>query len=137
MDVHFLIEGIADLTWQQCVMFLVSGVLLWLGLKKGCEPTLLVPMGIGALLVNFPGTAVLTQSIAGTEGNIESVGIIEWLFHTGIEASEAMPVLLFIGIGAMIDFGPLLSNPKMFLFGAACQFGIFLQLYLLLSVDLI
>lgn len=130
MDVHFLIEGIADLTWQQCVMFFVGGILLWLGLKKGCEPTLLVPMGIGALLVNFPGTAVLTQSIAGTEGNIESVGIIEWLFHAGIEASEAMPILLFIGIGAMIDFGPLLFNPKMFLFGAACQFGIFFAIVL-------
>lgn len=130
MDFSFLIEGIMNLTWQQGVMFLVGGILLWLGLKKGCEPTLLVPMGIGAILVNFPGTAVLTQVIEGASGSVESVGIIEWLFQVGIEASEAMPILLFIGIGAMIDFGPLLSNPKMFLYGAACQFGIFFAIIL-------
>lgn len=59
------------------------------------------------------------------EGIGETHGIIQWLFETGIEASEAFPLLLFIGIGAMIDFGPLLSNPRMFLFGAAAQFGIF------------
>ena len=87
-------------------------------------------MGIGAILINFPGTAVLTQMIQGAAGKTESVGIIEWLFHVGIDSAEAMPILLFIGIGAMIDFGPLLSNPKMFLFGAAAQFGIFFAIVL-------
>ena len=125
MDFRFLYEGLLGITWQQIVMFVVAGVLLWLGIKRRCEPTLLVPMGIGAILVNFPNTAVLTQVVEGTAGKIESVGIIEWLYRIGIDASEAMPILLFIGIGAMIDFGPLLSNPKMFLFGAMAQFGIF------------
>lgn len=130
MDFSFLIEGITNITWQQCTMFLIGGLLIWLGIKKKCEPTLLVPMGIGAILVNFPSTAVLTQVIEGTTGSTQSIGIIEWLFQIGIEASEAMPILLFIGIGAMIDFGPLLSNPKMFLFGAAAQFGIFFAIVL-------
>lgn len=79
-------------------------------------------MGFGAILVNLPMSGVLNQMVAGVG---ESQGIIQWLFETTIEASEALPLLLFIGIGAMIDFGPLLSNPKMFLFGAAAQFGIF------------
>lgn len=130
MDFSFLIEGITNITWQQCTMFLIGGLLIWLGIKKKCEPTLLVPMGIGAILVNFPSTAVLTQVIEGTTGSTQSIGIIEWLFQVGIEASEAMPILLFIGIGAMIDFGPLLSSPKMFLFGAAAQFGIFFAILL-------
>ncbi len=130
----FLIEGITSVTWQQCVMYVVGALLIWLGIKKGYEPALLVPMGFGAILVNFPGTSVLTQTIEG----VEATGIIEWLFEVGIQASEAMPILLFIGIGAMIDFGPLLSNPSMFLFGAAAQFGIFFAISLaaLLNFDL-
>lgn len=133
----FLIEGITSVTWQQCVMYVVGALLIWLGIKKGYEPALLVPMGFGAILVNFPETSVLTQIFKGVE-NVEATGIIEWLFDIGIHASEAMPVLLFIGIGAMIDFGPLLSNPSMFLFGAAAQFGIFFAISLaaLLGFDL-
>ena len=87
----------------------------------------MLPMGFGAILVNLPFSGVLNQEIAGIG---EVTGIIEWLYNVGIEASEAMPLLLFIGIGAMIDFGPLLSNPKMFLFGAAAQFGIFFVILL-------
>jgi len=79
-------------------------------------------MGFGAILVNIPLSGVLNQTLSGI-GEVR--GIIDWLFEVGIEASEAMPLLLFIGIGAMIDFGPLLSNPKLLLFGAAAQFGIF------------
>lgn len=133
----FLIEGITSVTWQQCVMYVVGALLIWLGIKKGYEPALLVPMGFGAILVNFPETSVLTQIFKGVE-NVEATGIIEWLFDIGIHASEAMPVLLFIGIGAMIDFGPLLSSPSMFLFGAAAQFGIFFAISLaaLLGFDL-
>jgi len=86
-----------------------------------------LPMGFGAILVNLPISGVLNQTMQGVG---ETQGIIQWLFETGIEASEAFPLLLFIGIGAMIDFGPLLSNPKMFLFGAAAQFGIFLTIVL-------
>lgn len=132
---EFLLEGIRALTWQQVVMYAVGIILIWLAIKKEYEPSLLLPMGFGAILVNLPFSGVLNQVI---QGGIESNGIIEWLFETGIEASEAMPILLFIGIGAMIDFGPLLSNPVMFLFGAGAQFGIFAAILLavLLGFDL-
>lgn len=78
-------------------------------------------MGFGAILVNLPGSNAINQVL---EGIPESHGIIQWLYEVGIEASEALPLLLFIGIGAMIDFGPLLAKPIMFLFGAGAQFGI-------------
>ena len=130
----FLIEGITSVTWQQCVMYVIGALLIWLGIKKEYEPSLLIPMGFGAILVNFPFTSVLNQTIEG----VETAGIIEWLFDIGIQASEAMPILLFIGIGAMIDFGPLLSNPSMFLFGGAAQFDLFFAISLaaLLGFDL-
>lgn len=118
----FLLESFKAVTWQQGLMYLVGAVLIWLAISKKYEPALLLPMGFGAILVNLPFSGVLNQEITGI-GEVQ--GIIEWMFEIGIEASEAMPLLLFIGIGAMIDFGPLLSNPKMFLFGAAAQFGIF------------
>ena len=124
---EFLWEGLLSITWQQVVMYLVGAVLIWLAIKKDYEPALLLPMGFGAILVNLPLSGVLNQTMQGVG---ETQGIIQWLFETGIEASEAFPLLLFIGIGAMIDFGPLLSNPKMFLFGAAAQFGIFLTIVL-------
>ena len=132
---EFLTEGIQMITWQQVVMYGVGILLIWLAIKKEYEPALLLPMGFGAILVNLPLSGVLNQVLAGVG---ETSGIIEWLFHIGIEVSEAMPVLLFIGIGAMIDFGPLLSNPKMFLFGAGAQFGIFAAILLavLLGFDL-
>ena len=118
----FLLDGFRAVTWQQGVMYLVGFALIYLAIQKDYEPALLLPMGFGAILVNLPSSGVLNQMV---EGIGESQGIIQWLFETTIEASEALPLLLFIGIGAMIDFGPLLSNPKMLLFGAAAQFGIF------------
>ena len=118
----FLISGITSITPQQIVMYVIGAVLIWLAINKDLEPVRLLPLGFGAILVNLPASGVLNQTLAGIG---ETNGIIEWLFNVGIEASEAMPLLLFIGIGAMIDFGPLLSNPKLFLFGAAAQFGIF------------
>lgn len=118
----FLLDSFVAVTWQQLVMYVVGIILIYLAIKKEYEPSLLLPMGFGAILVNFPASGVLNQTI---EGIGEVQGIIQWLYDLGIGASEAMPLLLFIGIGAMIDFGPLLSNPKMFLFGAAAQFGIF------------
>lgn len=119
---EFIFEGILAVTWQQIVMYFIGILLIWLAIKKGYEPSLLLPMGFGAILVNLPASGVLNQVLDGVG---ETNGIIEWLFSVGIEASEALPILLFIGIGAMIDFGPLLSKPIMFLFGAAAQFGIF------------
>ena len=131
----FLVEGIMSVTWQQLVMYGVGILLIYLAIAKEYEPALLMPMGFGAILVNLPFSGVLNQEMEGV-GVVQ--GIIEWLFEVGIEASEAMPILLFIGIGAMIDFGPLLSKPVMFLFGAAAQFGIFFAIVVavLLGFDL-
>lgn len=118
----FLFEGILAITPQQIVMYAIGILLIYLAISKDLEPVLLLPLGFGAILVNLPFSGALNQTLSGIG---ETNGIIQWLFEVGIEASEAMPLLLFIGIGAMIDFGPLLSNPKMFLFGASAQFGIF------------
>ena len=123
---EFLVEGLRAVTWQQVVMYLVGFVLIYLAIKKEYEPSLLLPMGFGAILVNLPFSGVLDQTL---QGGIQSKGIIEWLFQVGIDASEALPILLFIGIGAMIDFGPLLKNPWLMLFGAAAQFGIFFTFF--------
>ncbi len=122
---NFLLSGITSVTVPQLIMYLVGFLLIYLAVKKGYEPSLLLPMGFGAILVNLPMSGVIDQTLPGI-GNTH--GIIQWLFESGIEASEALPLLLFIGIGAMIDFGPLLSNPIMMLFGAAAQFGIFLTI---------
>ena len=121
----FLWEGLLSVTWQEIVMYVVGILLIYLAIKKEYEPSLLLPMGLGAILVNLPGSSAINQVMSGVG---ETHGIIQWLFEAGIEASEAFPLLLFIGIGAMIDFGPLLADPKMFLFGAAAQFGIFLTI---------
>ena len=125
MDLSFLWQNLLAITWQQAVMYVVGAVLIYLAIEKGFEPSLLMGMGFGAILVNLPLSGVMNQF---SEGVGETHGIIQWLFEVGIEASEAMPILLFIGIGAMIDFGPLLSNPKLFLCGAAAQAGIFLTI---------
>ena len=113
-----LFSNVLNFTWQQGLMILIGCLLIFLAVKREMEPSLLLPMGFGAVLVNLP--FVHTEAI-------------ETLFNTGI-ASELFPLLLFIGIGAMIDFGPLLSNPKMFLFGAAAQFGIFFTLVIAVMV---
>ena len=106
--------------WKTIVMWIIGGVLIFLAIKKKMEPTLLLPMGLGAILVNLP---------LASEGIVSEHGSITTLFNAGI-ANELFPLLLFIGIGAMIDFGPLLSNPKLMIFGAAAQFGIFFTMSL-------
>ncbi|MBO5654547.1 MAG: sodium ion-translocating decarboxylase subunit beta [Clostridia bacterium] len=116
---NFLINGLAHITWEQVIMWGVGAVLIYLAIAKKIEPALLLPMGFGAILINIPFSGAMGEA-----------GIVQWLFEIGIEASEAMPLLLFIGIGAMIDFGPLLSNPKLIFFGAAAQFGIFITVIL-------
>ena len=115
-----LVQNIMSITGDQIFMMLVGALLMYLGIKKEYEPTLLVPMGLGTILVNFPGTGVLDQVVGGQQQH----GVLQILFEIGIE-TELFPLLIFIGIGAMIDFGPLLQNPFMLLFGAAAQFGIF------------
>ncbi len=132
---EFLYNSITLITWQQVLMWVIGATLIYLAISKKLEPPLLLPMGFGAILVNIPLSGALDQSLPGIG---EVSGIIDWLFDVGIEASEAMPILLFIGIGAMIDFGPLLSNPRLLLFGAAAQFGIFITVTVavLLGFDL-
>lgn len=124
-----LFGNVLNVTWQQCVMYVIGAVLIFWAIKKKMEPTLLLPLGFGAILVNLPLSGAVTQG--------DEVGALDILFNAGI-ANELFPLLLFIGIGAMIDFGPLLSNPKLMIFGAAAQFGIFFTLSLasLLGFDL-
>lgn len=110
-----LFSNVLNITWQQAVMWAIGAVLIYLAIKKDMEPSLLLPMGFGAILVNLPMSG--------------AVEIVDVLFNAGI-ANELFPLLLFVGIGAMIDFGPLLSNPKLMIFGAAAQFGIFFTLCL-------
>lgn len=114
---------IAAVTWQNMVMMLVGAFLLYLSIEKDFEPTLLLPMGFGTLLVNLPLSSALDQ-MAGTE-MVE--GALSMLFRLGI-ATEILPLLILIAVGAMCDFGPLLANPKVFLFGLAAQMGIFLTM---------
>ncbi|MEE1054794.1 MAG: sodium ion-translocating decarboxylase subunit beta, partial [Acutalibacteraceae bacterium] len=110
----FLVENISLLAdWRYVVMWIIGGVLIFLAIRYEMEPTLLLPLGFGTILVNIP----LSGAIGGE-------GALTTLFNAGI-SNELFPLILFIGIGAMIDFGPLLSNPKLMIFGAAAQFGIF------------
>ncbi len=120
----FLFDNALEIEWRQVVMWLIGGILIFLAIKKDMEPSLLLPMGFGAILVNLPLSGAITQVLSNGE---EQEGILNVLFDAGI-ANELFPLVLFIGIGAMIDFGPLLSNPKLMLFGAAAQFGIFFTL---------
>lgn len=111
-----LYENLLTIEWQQIVMWAIGGILIYLAIKKDMEPTLLLPIGFGAILANLPFS-----------GAIGADGVLTTLYNAGIK-NELFPLILFIGIGAMIDFGPLLSNPKLMVFGAAAQFGIFFTL---------
>ena len=113
-----LIQNLANITLPSVIMWCIGGVLIYLAIAKDMEPTLLLPMGFGAILVNLP------VAVEGT--GVQHV--LDTLFSIGIEGAELFPLLLFIGIGAMIDFQPLLTNPKLMIFGAAAQFGIFFTL---------
>ena len=126
MDI--LIQNFTLINWQMLVMWAIGGVLIYLAIARQMEPTLLLPMGFGAILVNLP------LAVEGT--GVQHV--LDTLFSIGIQGAELFPLMLFIGIGAMIDFQPLLTNPKLMLFGAAAQFGIFFTLGLasLLGYDL-
>lgn len=115
-----IFENLLNINLPMVGMWLIGALLIYLAIKKDMEPTLLLPMGFGAILVNLPLSGAVTQVVDG----VREIGVIDVLFNAGI-ANELFPLLLFIGIGAMIDFTPLLSNPKMLFFGAAAQFGIF------------
>ena len=122
-----LVQGFASLTWQGVVMILLGCVLLYLGVARKFEPLLLVPIGFGVILGNLP--------LAGLSA-YDQGGIINLLYNSGI-LTELFPCLLFLGLGAMIDFGPMLANPRVLIFGAAGQFGIFLTLLLALQLGFV
>lgn len=122
-----LVQGFASLTWQSAIMILLGCVLLYLGVARKFEPLLLVPIGFGVILGNLP--------LAGLSAHDEG-GIINLLYTSGI-LTELFPCLLFLGLGAMIDFGPMLANPRVLIFGAAGQFGIFLTLLLALALGFV
>lgn len=124
-----------QITWQNLVMIAVGLTLIFLAIKKEYEPTLLLPMGFGAILVNIPLTSALTQIDPTTGKELE--GALSVFFQAGI-ATEVFPLLIFVAIGAMIDFSPLFKSPFLLLFGAAAQFGIFATLVIatLLGYDL-
>ena len=118
---EFLYSYISMLEWTHVAMWAIGGILIFLAIKKEMEPTLLLPLGFGTILVNLPMSGAVGEN-----------GPLSVLFKAGIDhvSGELFPLLLFIGIGAMIDFGPILSNPKLMIFGAAAQFGIFLTICL-------
>jgi len=120
--VQGLFAGVVNITIWQIIMIAIASVLLYLGIKKGYEPLLLVPIGFGAILVNIP-----LADMMGKEG------FLRFFYDAGV-LTEVFPLLIFIGIGAMTDFQPLLQNPKIILLGAAGQFGIFLTLLLALAL---
>ena len=117
---HLLLQGIANVSWQSVIMLAIACVLLYLGIARNYEPLLLLPIGAGCLLANLPLSPLIGED-----------GMLRLLYHAGV-ANEVFPLLIFIGIGALTDFGPLLENPRMVLLGAAGQFGIFLTLILAL-----
>lgn len=120
-DFGFLVQNFAALVdWRYVAMWVIGGVLIFLAVKYEMEPTLLLPLGFGTILVNIPFSGAVDRMFGGELQE----GALSTLYKAGID-NELFPLILFIGIGAMIDFGPLLSNPKLMIFGAAAQFGIF------------
>ncbi|MEL7655287.1 MAG: sodium ion-translocating decarboxylase subunit beta, partial [Bacillota bacterium] len=116
-----LLTGVLNLEWNQILMFAIGGVLIYLAIAKDYEPMLLLPIGFGAILANIP-----LSSAVGDEG------FLTILYNAGIK-TELFPVLIFIAVGAMIDFKPLIQNPFMLFFGAAAQFGIFFTMMVALA----
>ena len=108
--------------WKLVAMWIIGGLLIYLAIAKDMEPSLLLPIGFGAIIMNLPG-------IVNASGEIVNLKTLEVLYNNGI-ANELFPLILFIGIGAMIDFGPLLATPKLMIFGAAAQFGIFFTFFM-------
>ena len=127
MGFEQLMPAVAGMTWQDLVMITIGLVLIYLAIAKNYEPTLLLPMGFGAILVNIPLSSAITQIDPATGEAVE--GVLNVFFQAGI-ATEIFPLLIFIAIGAMIDFSPLFRSPSLLLFGAAAQFGIFMTMVL-------
>ena len=159
VGMSILYDTILHLDWRMVVMWVIGALLIYLAIKREMEPTLLLPIGFGAIAVNLPLSGIVTRyiqdgvylsmtefnamvdaarvndplisdaAVALANGVTIQHGFLTELFNMGI-SNELFPLILFIGIGAMIDFGPLLTNPKLMIFGAAAQFGIFFTLCL-------
>ena len=123
LAVHPLLTGITGLTFEQVVMMIIGSVMIWLAIKKQYEPMLLLPIGFGAILANIPHSAAVAES-----------GFLTSLYNFGI-GNELFPILIFIGVGAMIDFSPLLTQPVTIFFGGAAQLGIFVAMLLALCAN--
>ena len=120
--INLLLKGVTHVTWQSTVMICVSFVLMYLAIVKDYEPLLLLPIAAGCLLANLPLSPLIAED-----------GMLKVLYNMGI-TNEMFPLLIFVGIGALTDFGPLLENPRLVLLGAAGQFGIFMTLILALQI---
>ncbi|MGI9288686.1 MAG: sodium ion-translocating decarboxylase subunit beta [Pseudomonadales bacterium] len=118
-------SGISQLQAGQVFMLVVGMLLLYLAIRRGFEPLLLLPIGFGTILVNIPGAGFSAAPVYDALGHLASPGgILYYIYHVGIETGM-FPLIIFMGVGALTDFGPLLANPKTLLLGAAAQFGIF------------
>lgn len=118
MDALWTSTGLANMSWRELAMLCIACLLLWLAIRKQFEPLLLVPIGFGALMANLPLSGLMAEGGPGEIG-----GLFHYLFY-GVKL-EIFPPLIFLGLGALTDFGPLLSNPKTFFLGAAAQIGVF------------
>ena len=121
----WLDSGLSQITFGQITMMAVGLLLLYLAISKNFEPLLLVPIGFGAILVNIPGAGFVAEPVFNAMGQLDAPGgVLYYIYNVGI-ATGVFPLLIFMGVGAMTDFGPLLANPKTLFLGAAAQFGIF------------
>lgn len=121
----WMTTGFANLQWQMLVMWIVVAVLLYLAIVKGFEPLLLVPISLGALIINLPVESIIMAApVLNPDGSLKAAGGLFWYLNQGI-ILQIYPPLIFLGVGAMIDFGPLIANPRTLLLGGAAQFGIF------------
>jgi sodium ion-translocating decarboxylase beta subunit len=132
----FFQTGFLNLTWGSVVMIIIGGVLLYLGIAKKMEPLLLVPIGFGVLLVNLPLGGLMETIVQGKvqEAYIiggEPAGVMSRIFAYGL-AWEIIPVFIFLGLGALTDFGPLIANPKTLILGAGAQFGVYFAFFIAL-----
>lgn len=130
--------GFGELTWGSIVMIVIGGVLLYLGIARKMEPLLLVPIGFGVILVNLPLGGLMETIVGGQVIDAyaidgEPVGIISRIFRYGL-SWEIIPVFIFLGLGAMTDFGPLIANPKTLILGAGAQFGVYFAFFIALII---
>jgi len=131
---EFLLEsGFANLSWGNALLFLLGGAFMLLAIGKGMEPYVLLPIGLGIILGNLPGTGLIDYD---PSGELQSSGIFGLIFHFTLSSWNILPPLIFLGLGALTDFGPIIANPKTLLLGAAAQLGIFVAFWSALGLGM-